>query len=163
MTNYSVEQYVKSAAARRESYDALAVTALEILESVRNVLTLADDLQIPGWRIKRIPIDEYNIELALCESTAPNIPFEVKGGEALDALIVVKRGKLHVTFSDALGGFDLEPGRVAFLPGGVQRTTLAADHPTTLFAVIYGRREHEQSNAATLRRRLDGRQNYPTE
>ena len=157
MTNYSVEQYVQSAAARRESYDALADSALEILHAVRQVLTQPDDMEIPGWRVKRIPIDEYNLELALCESTAANVPFEVKGGEALDATIVVKRGKLHVTFSDALGGFDLEPGRVAFLPGGVQRTTLAADHPTTLFAVIYGRRKHEQPLAATSRRRLDGR------
>ena len=151
MTQEKYAALVEDKDFRASEFTRVNELAQDLYLSVKSALSIPDDITIPGWKIKRIFFHALNVaaEMRLCESTEANVPYTVESTETQDCTIIVQMGTLRVTFDD--GTFDLEatPGKQFFLPAGLKRTTIAAEHPTALFALFCGRPEHRERHDAT--------------
>lgn len=126
---------------RSAMFSDLATATRELHESSEIALTQPDDVTVPGWLIRRIFIPSFGIEMRLCRSTEAGVPYNLTRDQADDVTVIVQSGRLHIEYTD-LGqeaAFDLGPGQRWWLPANIARTTVAAEHPTTLFALLYGR------------------------
>ena len=146
----SVQEFINDDQARTRAYSQIAQTSQEICESMKAALDAPEDLSYDGWEIKRVFIPIFEMEMRLCESTRAGVVYTLPPDRAEDVTIVVRRGVLHVEYDDASVGMDITPGRMVFLPAHIQRTVFAAEHPTTLFALLYGRPETRERNYTDL-------------
>jgi hypothetical protein len=126
---------------RGRMYSDLAKQSRDLYHATKLALSVADNLDIPGWHIERVPIPLFGVEMRLCEATEVGVKYHLSRDEAYDITIVVQRGLLHVEYPDAgeAGTFEMDAGRMWYLPANVARTTFSAEVPTTLFAILYGR------------------------
>lgn len=119
--------------------DALASHANALAESVRAALDVPPDGSIPGWRIVRIPVSQFNVELTICESTAVNVPFTLQPHQTDNVVLTVKRGRLGVKYDGSDDVIDISPDSPPLiLPAGIGRTTFVSEHPCTVFCVLFG-------------------------
>lgn len=134
-------------AARRHRLDLLSSTANQLFESVSKAVNAAPDTSVAGWRILRVPVPMVgDFEIRVAESTRAHVPITIDAGNAAETQVIVTQGALSVSY-DGLEQLLVSAGERILLPEGITRTTFAAEHPTTVFCVLLGRRVYRDRSA----------------
>ena len=140
MTNLaSVADLLANPSLRQQAYGDLLAGTRELCESVQKSSDAKHEAQqFPGWKMRKIWVEHYGLELRIVESTAANIPFTLHKHSATDAVVTVTNGAINVQFDGETCRSTYRSGSIFYLPAGVTRTTFASEHPTTAFAVLFG-------------------------
>jgi hypothetical protein len=124
---------------RRAEFRSLSIVTARLQETVAAVTARPSDESIAGWKIVRVPLSEWDVEIILAESTEPNIVYELPSPEARSGVLTVKRGELVVTYEGLSPSIILNAETPPLiLPGGIGRTTFVSKNPCTVFCCLFG-------------------------
>lgn len=125
--------------ARREAFATLVSATTTLRESVEAAVTRPADDLIDGWRIVRVPLAEFGVEIRLAESLREHVTYTMPSQNAQTVVLTVKRGRLRITYEGLDNAIEVEPNSPpVILPSGIGRTTFVSEHPCTVFCVILG-------------------------